>query len=185
MRLAADDHLVQALATQCANQTFRNAILPRRSRRDRPVADTHRPHPRREDMSVGTVIVAHQISRRRCPGKRLGDLPGQPLSSRMPHHLEPQQLSPVMAHDQKRKQTIKGQRRNDAHIDCGDHLSVISKKCLPGLRMSAVFTHPEIAPKRLAWLADNAVSCQPVSEPISLLTGKFTGNFAKNRPLAR
>jgi hypothetical protein len=30
VRLAADDHLVQALATQCANQTFRNAILPRR-----------------------------------------------------------------------------------------------------------------------------------------------------------
>jgi Helix-turn-helix domain len=25
---------------------------------------THRPHPRCEDMSVGTVIVAHQISRR-------------------------------------------------------------------------------------------------------------------------
>ena len=28
VRLAKDDHLVQALATQCANQTFRNAILP-------------------------------------------------------------------------------------------------------------------------------------------------------------
>src|SRR5262249_28440730 len=29
-------------------------------------------------MSVGTVIIAHQVSWRRCPGKRLGDLPGQP-----------------------------------------------------------------------------------------------------------
>jgi hypothetical protein len=28
-RLAADDHLVQALATQCADQTFRNSVLPR------------------------------------------------------------------------------------------------------------------------------------------------------------
>jgi hypothetical protein len=28
VRLAADDHLVQTLATQCANQTFRNTILP-------------------------------------------------------------------------------------------------------------------------------------------------------------
>jgi hypothetical protein len=62
----ADDHLVQALATQCANQTFRNAILPRRSRRDRPVADTHRPHPTLECMPVGSVIVAHQIDRRLC-----------------------------------------------------------------------------------------------------------------------
>ena len=43
---------------------FRIAILPRRSRRDRPVADTHGPHPGREDLPVGTVIVPHQIGRR-------------------------------------------------------------------------------------------------------------------------
>ena len=29
VRFAEDNHLVQALATQCADQTFRNAILPR------------------------------------------------------------------------------------------------------------------------------------------------------------
>jgi hypothetical protein len=33
VRLAEDDHLVQALATQCAHQTFRNTILPRRCKR--------------------------------------------------------------------------------------------------------------------------------------------------------
>ena len=60
----------------------------------------------------------------------------------MPRHLEPQQLSPAMAQDQKRKQEIKGQRRNDAHIDGGDRLSVISQKCLPGLRRRL----PTIAP---------------------------------------
>jgi hypothetical protein len=53
--------MVQALAAQGADQAFRIAILPRRSRRDQPVANTHRPHPRCEDMSIGTVIVAHQL----------------------------------------------------------------------------------------------------------------------------
>src|SRR5450830_716991 len=28
------------------------------------VVDTHRPHPGHKDMSVGTIIVAHQIGRR-------------------------------------------------------------------------------------------------------------------------
>ena len=100
-------------------------------------------------MSVGTVIVAHQISRRRCPGKRLGDLPGQPLGGRIPRHLEPQQLSLAMAQDQKRKQEIKGQRRNDAHINCGDRLSVISKKCLPALRRRFRRPHHVFRDRRL------------------------------------
>ena len=113
---------------------------------------THCPHPRREDMSVGTVIVAHQISRRRCQGKRLGDLPGQPLGSRMPRHLEPKQLSPAMAQDQKRKQEIKGQGRNDAHIDCGDRLSVISEKCLPCLRRRLRKSHHIFRDRRLGHL---------------------------------
>jgi hypothetical protein len=37
-------------------------------------------------------------------------------------------------------------------------------------------------PQRWHWLADDAVSCEPVSAANSLLTGKITGNFAKNRP---
>ena len=37
------------LAAQGADQTFGTTILPRRPRRDRSIADTHRPHPRRED----------------------------------------------------------------------------------------------------------------------------------------
>src|SRR5665811_1614230 len=61
VRLAEDEHSIQALAAQCAYQPFSTAILPWRSRRDRSVADTHHPHPRREDVSIGVVVVAHQI----------------------------------------------------------------------------------------------------------------------------
>jgi len=134
VHLAEDHHLIQTLAAQCADQPFGTAILPRRPRRDRSVADTHRPHPRREDMSVGAVVVAHQVGWRRGPGKRLGDLPSQPRGCRMPCHLEPQQLSPAVTQDQERKQEIKVQRRHNAHIDSGNRLSVISQKRLPGLR---------------------------------------------------
>ena len=77
----------------------------------RAVADTHHSDPGGEDISVGTVVVAHQVGWRRGPGKRLGDLPGQPIGRRMPRHLEPQQLPPAVTQDQERKQGIKGQRR--------------------------------------------------------------------------
>jgi hypothetical protein len=52
----------------------------------------------------------------------------------MPCHLEPQQLSPAVTQNQERKQEIKGQCRHNAHIDGGDGLSLVSHKCLPGLR---------------------------------------------------
>src|SRR6266508_204971 len=134
VHLTENYHLIQALAAQCADQTFSTAILPRRPRRDRSVADTHRPHPRREDMSVGAVVVAHQVARRRGPGKRLGDLQSQPRGWRMPCHLESQQLSSAVTQNQERKQEIEGQRRYNAHIDGGNRLSVILQKRLPGLR---------------------------------------------------
>src|SRR6266516_5700437 len=50
VRLTKDQHSIQALAAHSADQAFRIAILPRRSRRDWSVADTHGPHPGREDM---------------------------------------------------------------------------------------------------------------------------------------
>src|SRR5262245_11417170 len=52
---------VQALATHGANQTLHVRILPRRSKRGRSVADAHCPHARLEGMSVGTVVVPHQV----------------------------------------------------------------------------------------------------------------------------
>src|ERR1019366_7432215 len=55
-----------------------------------------------------------------------------------------------MAQDQKRKQEIKGQRRYNAHIDSGNRLSVISKKCLPGLRRWVPNSHHVFRDRRLS-----------------------------------
>ena len=71
--LTEDDHMIQALASQRADQTFSNTILPWRSRRDRPVADAHRGDATGEDVPIGPVIIAHQIGRGRYPGESFGD----------------------------------------------------------------------------------------------------------------
>jgi len=64
VRLAEDQQPVQATrGARCqsdAPHTDFATAIPARS----AVADTHGPHPGRKDMSVGTVIVAHQVARR-------------------------------------------------------------------------------------------------------------------------
>src|SRR5262245_19591376 len=48
-------------AAQCQSGALHIGILPWGSWRDRSVADSHCPHSGREDMSVGAIIVAHQV----------------------------------------------------------------------------------------------------------------------------
>jgi len=52
-------------------------------------------------------------------------------------------------------------------------------------RCRDVERYPYVSSWRLDWLADDAVSCEPVSAPNSLLTGKLTVNFAKSGPPSR
>ena len=100
-------------------------------------------------MSIGSIIIAHQIGRRRCSGEGLSDLAGQPLGCRMSRDLKPQQLSPAVAQDQKREQSLKGQRRDHAHINSSDHFHVVSKKRPPGLRRRPPTPHQVFGDRRL------------------------------------
>jgi hypothetical protein len=51
----------------------------------------------------------------------------------MPDYFDPQQLPTAVADDQKGKQVVKVHGWDDHHIDGGDCISVIAKKCLAGL----------------------------------------------------
>ena len=62
------DDLIKAFAPKRADETFGNSVLPWRSGGDWSVANSHRPHPAGEDMSVGAVIVTDQILWCRSPG---------------------------------------------------------------------------------------------------------------------
>ena len=67
----------------------------------------------------------------------------------MSRDLKPQQLSPAVAQDQKREQSLKGQRRDHAHINSSDHLRVVSKKRPPGLRRRPLTPHHVFGDRRL------------------------------------
>ena len=65
-------------------------------------------------------------------------------------HLYSQQLLPVVAQNQERKQAIKGQGRNHTQINGGDRLRVVSEKCLPALRRRLRRSHHVFGNRRLS-----------------------------------
>lgn len=57
-------------------------------------------------------------------------------------YREPEKLSAAMAHDQKGKQALKRQGRNQAKIDRCDRVGMVAQECPPRLRWrSSVFDH--------------------------------------------
>ena len=142
MLFTKDQHMIQALAAKRPDQAFNIWVLPGRPRCDRAVANPHPSHPVRESLSVSTIIVADQITRRRIPRKCLGDLLCQPLRRGMLGYREPEKLSATVAHDQKGKQALERQGRNQAKIDSRDRVGMVAQECPPRLRWrSSVFDH--------------------------------------------
>src|SRR3990172_4029120 len=72
MGLAPHDHVVKTLTSDRADRALDISVLPWRSRRDRAVANAHRPTPsmtnanRRSKLSVGTKSLPLQFHRRDC-----------------------------------------------------------------------------------------------------------------------
>lgn len=83
MTFAEDDHVVQALPPDRADESLCIRILPRRPWRRRMVTDAHCPEPLPDDFAIGCVPVPDQVSRRVVPWERLGDLPGDPFRGGM------------------------------------------------------------------------------------------------------
>src|SRR5512133_2112607 len=79
MPRAKHDHMIEALASDRADQSFSVTVLPRRSRRCRSVANAHRAEPTRKCLAVDTVAITNEVIRHRLPPAGLADLPGDPV----------------------------------------------------------------------------------------------------------
>src|SRR3954454_5496876 len=112
MTLSEHDHMIKTLASDRADQTFDIAVLPRRSRRCRSVANAHRSNAARECLAVDAVPVADEILRRALPAACLGDLPGDPFGGRVRSDTEPQDAPSIMSENQQPVEQPERDRRN-------------------------------------------------------------------------
>src|SRR4051794_682818 len=83
MTLSEHDHMIKAFASDRADQSLGIAVLPRRSRRCRSVANAHRSNAARECLAVDAVPITDEILRSALPTTCLADLPGDPFGSRV------------------------------------------------------------------------------------------------------
>src|SRR6476661_9593013 len=100
MPLAKHDHMIKAIASDRADQSFGIAVLPRRSRRCRSVANAHRSDAAGKCLSVDPVPITDEIVWGALPTACLRDLLGDPFGSRMRSDAEPQDAPAIMLEDQ-------------------------------------------------------------------------------------
>jgi hypothetical protein len=81
--LTKDNHVVKAVPPDRTDKPLRVSVLPWRARRDRSVSNAHRPNTPNEDLAIGAIVIADEISRRFLPAVRFGQLLRDPLGARM------------------------------------------------------------------------------------------------------
>jgi hypothetical protein len=74
MSLIQHNHMIQTLASDRTNQTFRIRVLPRRARRRNHFFDVHAADAPLEDVAIDAIAITNQKPRRRVVRKRLDDL---------------------------------------------------------------------------------------------------------------
>ena len=100
MRLSECDQVVDALATDRANQPFCKRILPRGTSGDRPIADPHRVNAPLECLAIGAIAITDQILRCSNPWERLGDLPSNPIGGGMRRDIDREEQPAIDANDE-------------------------------------------------------------------------------------
>src|SRR5450759_3228847 len=133
MYLAQDNNVVQALASDRSDQPFGKAILPRRSRCDRPVADSHGTQPACDDGTINAILVSDHVARSPVPRKRLCYLTCNPFCRRIPCDVDPDQISAVKSDDDECIKQVKTDSRNNEQVHSGDIRGVIAQEGEPSL----------------------------------------------------
>ena len=150
MHLTEDDDMVGALAAECSNQPFGDAILPRGHRRDRLITDTHSSQPARHCGAVDLISVADEVTWGFIPGKCFGDLPCNPLGGRMRCYVDPNKLSAGQPDDDEDVEKFEGDGWNHEEVHGGDFRSVVTKEGEPSLggggrSLDHVFGHARLS----------------------------------------
>jgi hypothetical protein len=89
MPLAEHDQMIEALASDRADQSLRMSVLPWRSRRCRSVANAHRSDAARKRLAIDAVPITDEVLWSALPTICLRDLLGDPFVSRVRSDAEP------------------------------------------------------------------------------------------------
>src|SRR4030081_2176109 len=142
MRLAQDNHMIDALAPDRSDQPFGKAILPRRAWCSGLVPDAHGTQSARDDNAVDSIPISDHIARSHLPGKRLGYLTCNPLRRRVGCDVNPNEISAIKPYNHEAVEHSEANGRDDEQIHGGNVRRVVSQKGPPPLAgWSSVLDH--------------------------------------------
>src|SRR5262245_36402468 len=131
--LPEHNQVVDALPPDGADQSFREAVLPRRTCRDRLVANAHGAQAAGDNRAENGVTVADQVAWGLVPRKSFGDLLRYPIRRRMRRHIDPDELSASQPNNDENVEQPKANGWNDEQIDGRNMRHMISQERTPAL----------------------------------------------------
>ena len=102
--------MVQQVASATSHPTLSNTVLPRTAKGRAGGPGSHAPHSRNHLGAKLCVSVEYQESARLFVGPRLSQLLHNPKRTGISRHIEVQDLTPVMADNEKAVQNTKRER---------------------------------------------------------------------------
>jgi hypothetical protein len=134
MPFIQNDHLLEHLTADTANESFDVRILPWRVRCDDGLVDAHVPHPLPKGRGVDTVPITQEVSRRFLPGKCFHDLLRRLRCRGMLGDVEVDDPTPLMGKDDKHEKDLARHswHRKEVHRD--KVLHVVLQEGLPRRR---------------------------------------------------
>jgi hypothetical protein len=131
--LVENDDVLEALATNRADESLDVRRLPWRPIGDHDLFDAHVLDPFLKELTVDRIAIADQEPWRPILGKRFDDLLSCPLGGRVLADIEVDDASPMMTKNDEGEEYPECSRRNSEEIDGDDVGQVIIKECPPSL----------------------------------------------------
>src|SRR5665647_652565 len=133
MRLAQDDEMIHTLATDRPDQSFSEAILPRRGRCRRLVPDAHGVQSACDDGAIDAIPITDEVVRSLIPRECLCYLTRNPFRRRMACNVDPDEVSTIHPHDDEAIEQIEANGRDNKQVHGGDIWGMIAQESAPSL----------------------------------------------------
>ena len=117
VRFAEHDEVVERLAPDRSDEPLNVAVLPRRTRCDRVVANPRCSNAAGVHRTECAVAVADQVAQRFLPGKRVSYLARDPLGGRIVRYADAHQSPAGVAKNYQAVEQLEGDRSHYEEID--------------------------------------------------------------------
>src|ERR1700730_5183503 len=133
MRLAQDNHMIDALAPDRSDQPLGRAILPGRGWCNWPIPDAHGAQSARDDAAIDAVPVADHVAQSFIPRECFCDLARNPFRGRMRCDADPDQLSAIQPHYDVGVEQVEANGGDNEQVHGGNVWRVVMQEGSPSM----------------------------------------------------